>query len=619
MNKRSRIRIDAFIAAEAAPKRLKGSDAIALQQGKSIIKIVGDDGEATAAGTYWSRRSGTPLPVGGYMQQTAVRVGTVETIKMRDGKSGVTRRWHEGSGEYRFTALGNSYYRTLRRNYIVNIPVSIRGRRADGSTYEVKSSMPISRLGLTEKTLPLNMTSPVRRARVRAMVEAELPAVLYEQSEETWTLDAAGSWIIHEETVGTHPDTGEAEAHTVLDRPTGALPVLSQFLFSDELCPEAFEDHDDHLCCPRQMAAVLKIDYGAICDDLYRVEGLLYQTTTWEERGVTPRMVLEFCRMRSYGCAIVHNEAVLETLPGKPVLAFAVHAGHSYFYSRQQVAQMLQRRRTTAVQRLKKDQRATTTPPASEWLPWLRKLVPGHYGLAEEELNLERAWFLERGLHPKVLLKSETSARALLYNCSKRLDGCTGSVHLHALPDHSAEVARWVGELDCGLIYRGEGLPNMALKALHRLIKNGREREWLTGEQKAELLEQYDHKCALCNARAGTLEFDHIARHSEGYGEQEFQPLCPACHRVKTDTEARSHDEDQLASHFEKSVYEQYVESPRPPPLVHRQRALQTIAGLEIADVVRCRKNALEYNVHPLPVFCPLDAVSRERLRCWVT
>ncbi len=174
---------------------------------------------------------------------------------------------------------------------------------------------------------------------------------------------------------------------------------------------------------------------------------------------------------------------------------------------------------TAAVVRLKKDQRNTTTPPASEWQPWCRELVPGHYAVAEDSLPTERAWFLAQGKQPKVLLKSETSPRALLYNCTKRVEGCTGTVYLHSFPEHSSDIAEWVGRLDCGLVYRGEGLPNMALKVLHRLVKRGRERDWLSGEQKAELLEQFDHKCALCGAR-GLLEFDHIARHSEGYGEQ---------------------------------------------------------------------------------------------------
>ncbi len=52
-------------------------------------------------------------------------------------------------------------------------------------------------------------------------------------------------------------------------------------------------------------------------------------------------MVMEYCRMHALGCAIVHNESVLENLPGKPCLAFAVHAGHSYFYSTQQIARTL--------------------------------------------------------------------------------------------------------------------------------------------------------------------------------------------------------------------------------------------------------------------------------------
>ena len=64
------------------------------------------------------------------------------------------------------------------------------------------------------------------------------------------------------------------------------------------------------------MAALLKLDFGAVCQDMTMLSRLLYQTEVWEEKGATPRMVLEYCRMHSLGCAIVHNEAVIETLPG---------------------------------------------------------------------------------------------------------------------------------------------------------------------------------------------------------------------------------------------------------------------------------------------------------------
>jgi len=175
------------------------------------------------------------------------------------------------------------------------------------------------------------MTSPRRREKVRELVTKELPDILYEQSDEVWTLDTTGSWSIHEETVGIFPGIEEAAAITVLDRPTGAQPVFSQFLFSDDLCPEAYEEQEDKMCCPRQMAIVLKLDFGAVCNDLTGIERQLYQTETCIEKGATPRMVLEYCRMHCLGWAIVHNEAVIETLPGRPVLAFTVHAGHSYF------------------------------------------------------------------------------------------------------------------------------------------------------------------------------------------------------------------------------------------------------------------------------------------------
>lgn len=86
------------------------------------------------------------------------------------------------------------------------------------------------------------------------------------------------------------------------------------------------------------------------------------------------------------------------------------------------------------------------------------------------------------------------------------------------------------------------------------------------------------------------------------------ETLCMECHREKTANEARMYDDDQLASHFEREVWEQYVMSPRPPPLIAKLRN-GSPDDLEVADVIRCRRSALLYNVHPLPIFCPLDDI----------
>ena len=293
MNTKAKRRVDAMIAAGVSPARLKGSEGQALKLGRSTIKLVGDDGEATAAGKYWTLASGQPLPVGGFMQQDAIREGNVEYIKLAEGRRGVTRRWDEATGLYKFTKLGNDYYKLLRRNYVAAVPVIVNGKRKNNSTYKFKSRMPISRFGLKPKSVPLNLDEAQRHALVRRMIEEELSDVLYEVSAETWTLDPDGSWLISEETVATNPDTGLAEAHVVLDRRVGARPVFNQFLFADALCDEAFEEHDDKLCCPRQIASILNIDIGVVCEDLSTVERALYQRDTWEEIGCSPRMVLE--------------------------------------------------------------------------------------------------------------------------------------------------------------------------------------------------------------------------------------------------------------------------------------------------------------------------------------
>jgi hypothetical protein len=50
----------------------------------------------------------------------------------------------------------------------------------------------------------------------------------------------------------------------------------------------------------------------------------------------------------------VHNERMIETLVGKPVLAWTVHEGHSWFYAAPQVRRALQQRRIGEATKLKK-------------------------------------------------------------------------------------------------------------------------------------------------------------------------------------------------------------------------------------------------------------------------
>ena len=91
---------------------------------------------------------------------------------------------------------------------------------------------------------------------------------------------------------------------------------------------------------------------------------------------------------------------------------------------------------------------------------------------------------------------------------------------------------------------------------------------------------------------------------------QRLAPLCTVCHAEKTANAPRTLALNYLASHFEKSVYDKYVGSERPPPLVYKlKECAEELQHCEIADVIKCRRRALEFNRHDVPIFCPLDEI----------
>ena len=123
-------------------------------------------------------------------------------------------------------------------------------------------------------------------------------------------LPGVRAWFLSEETVAVRDNKGEA--NVLLDRRVGARPSCSQFLFPDGLCKEAFEEHEDKCCVPRQIAAVLKVERTEVCRDMDSVQLRVCKDApaSWQDSGRTPRMVVESCRA---GCSIVHNKRVVES------------------------------------------------------------------------------------------------------------------------------------------------------------------------------------------------------------------------------------------------------------------------------------------------------------------
>ena len=204
MNARQRTKIDAFVASGTQPANVP-SGAVLAKQGPRFQTLVTAGGERTAAGEYYEQKTSQELVVGGYdTSQAPQRSGDTEFIRMRDGLERATRRWDPASQDYKFTKLGKSFYGRLKRNYVVQVPVKITGRRKNGTTYTIRSTLPIAKLGVDRVELPLNLTTAQRTARVKELVRTQLDLTrpLYEVSKEAWEYDASdGAWVIHEETV----------------------------------------------------------------------------------------------------------------------------------------------------------------------------------------------------------------------------------------------------------------------------------------------------------------------------------------------------------------------------------------------------------------------------------
>ena len=202
MNARELTKIDAFVASGRHVANTP-SGAVLARQGPRFQTLVAAEGERTEAGAYYEQKSSQELHLGGYdTSQAPQRSGDTEYVMMRSGEQRATRRWNPASQDYKFTKLGKSFYGRLKRNYLVQVPVKVTGQRKNGTTYTIRSTLPIAKLGVDRVELPLNLTTSQRTLRVKELVRIQLDLTrpLYEVSKETWEYDAAsdGAWIIHE-------------------------------------------------------------------------------------------------------------------------------------------------------------------------------------------------------------------------------------------------------------------------------------------------------------------------------------------------------------------------------------------------------------------------------------
>ena len=122
-------------------------------------------------------------------------------------------------GERRLTKLGKGFFRDKYYEYLVHVPVIIRGRRRSGRNAgagcERRDWLPVNELGGATRH-PAHLTEEQVAQRVRQQVEALLDpgGPILQLSDETYFLDPEGHWVVS--TQSTRYRNSRTEVETLL-------------------------------------------------------------------------------------------------------------------------------------------------------------------------------------------------------------------------------------------------------------------------------------------------------------------------------------------------------------------------------------------------------------------
>ena len=132
------------LEAGARPRKT-ANDSVVLRHGSNYKQLVNTSGSLTRAGVaFQTLKPDTELEVFSYdPQQTPVRTGNRETIKLRGGKERVVRTFDPTTDKYKYTPLGKRFFAKAKREYIVKVPAIFRGKRANGKPYSRQGLFPI--------------------------------------------------------------------------------------------------------------------------------------------------------------------------------------------------------------------------------------------------------------------------------------------------------------------------------------------------------------------------------------------------------------------------------------------------------------------------------------------
>ena len=316
------------VEAQRQPIRGKKSGDYILRFGGGGYKVVLKDGALTEAGEY-AKGLGLELPEEGYdLNEVPTRKGRTDYITVGN-KLSALRTLNPVTGDYKYTAMGRKYFRNEKKEYVVSIPITVRGRRLNGSEYTIRGFMPASALGVPQIMQNATLTQSQRVAKIKSQVlknfadhkylDGEL--VLYEVSDEIYTYAREREWRISE--LNTSAGGGSVDA--VLDRPLQKVPKIYPLVPNPlDLLNEALEWVDDVYCVPRQIAQLLNKDYAIVSDQFDDIIG-----TDWSEEGISSRQILDYAEAYDHTAYVFWQSKCIGSRKGtKKALCCSVEAGH---------------------------------------------------------------------------------------------------------------------------------------------------------------------------------------------------------------------------------------------------------------------------------------------------
>ena len=200
-----------------------GSVVLNLHRGAGAYALLAPtDGQLTRAGQHYYSHLGLRPPTKDFdYNQPLIREGPNDYMLLRNGQKKLVRSL-EGDGEHRLTKLGKAFFRDKYYEYLVHVPVVIRGRRRSGrnagAAYERKDWLPINELGAAMTRHPAGLTEEQVAQRVRrgggVPEEGDPAGPILQLSDETYYLDPEGRWVVS--TQSTHYRNLRTEVETLL-------------------------------------------------------------------------------------------------------------------------------------------------------------------------------------------------------------------------------------------------------------------------------------------------------------------------------------------------------------------------------------------------------------------